>query len=62
VRRWQGRLNPAWSRFSGGCNMNRDILDLITTSGFEITNDERMYIPGAKMLSYNFWGSARTVR
>jgi ubiquinone/menaquinone biosynthesis C-methylase UbiE len=62
VRRWQGRLNPAWSKFSGGCNMNRDILDLITTSGFEITNDERMYIPGAKMLSYNFWGSARTVR
>ena len=62
VRRWQNRLNPAWSKFSGGCNMNRDILDLITKSGFEITNDERMYIPGAKMLSYNFWGSARTVR
>jgi len=62
VRRWQSRLNPAWSKFSGGCNMNRDILDLITKAGFEITNDERMYIPGAKMLSYNFWGSAKTVR
>lgn len=59
VRRWQGRLNPTWSRFSGGCNMNRDILGLITKAGFEVTNDERMYIPGAKMLSYNFWGSAR---
>jgi ubiquinone/menaquinone biosynthesis C-methylase UbiE len=62
VRRWQDRLNPTWSKFTGGCNMNRDILDLITSSGFEITNDEQMYIPGAKMLSYNFWGSARTAR
>jgi len=59
VRRWQGRLNPTWSKFTGGCNMNRDIVGLITNSGFEITNDERMYIPGAKMLSYNFWGSAK---
>jgi ubiquinone/menaquinone biosynthesis C-methylase UbiE len=58
VRRWQNRLNPAWSRFSGGCNMNRDIPDLITSSGFDLRSDERMYIPGAKMLSYNFWGTA----
>lgn len=62
VRRWQGRLNPTWSKFSGGCNMNRDILDLITKSGFEITNDEQMYVPGARILSYNYWGSARTTR
>ena len=62
VRRWQGRLNPTWSKFTGGCNMNRDILDLITKSGFEITNDEQMYIPGARMLSYNYWGTARTAR
>jgi ubiquinone/menaquinone biosynthesis C-methylase UbiE len=62
VRRWQDRLNPTWSKFTGGCNMNRDILRLITKSGFEITNDEQMYIPGARMLSYNFWGSARTAR
>ena len=59
VRRWQSRLNPVWSRFAGGCNMNRDIPDLITKSGFEITSDERMYIPGARVLCYNYWGSAR---
>jgi len=59
VRRWQIRLNPVWSRVAGGCNMNRDIPDLITKSGFEITTDERMYIPGAKVLCYNFWGRAR---
>ena len=61
VRRWQHRLNPAWSRIAGGCNMNRDIPELITSSGFEITNDERMYIPGLKALCYNFWGTARIV-
>jgi ubiquinone/menaquinone biosynthesis C-methylase UbiE len=62
VRRWQDRLNPTWGKFTGGCNMNRDILGLISKSGFEITNDEQMYIPGAKILSYNFWGAARTAR
>jgi len=62
VRRWQSRLNPVWRRFAGGCNMNRDIPDLIRKSGFEITIDERMYIPGVRMLCYNFWGSARAVR
>ena len=59
VRRWQNRLNPAWKRVSGGCNMNRDIPGLIEGSGFRITTDERMYIPGPKMLSYNYWGTAK---
>jgi len=62
VRRWQSRLNPAWSRIAGGCNMNRDIPGLIAKSGFEITSDERMYIPGVKVLCYNFWGRARAIR
>ena len=61
VRRWQHRLNPAWSRFAGGCNMNRDILDLIRKGGFEISSDERMYIPGVKILCYNYWGRAQAV-
>jgi ubiquinone/menaquinone biosynthesis C-methylase UbiE len=61
VRRWQNRMDSAWGRISGGCHMNRDIPDLITQSGFEITNDERMYIPGVKALCYNFWGQARGV-
>lgn len=59
VRRWQDRLNSGWGSFTGGCNMNRDIPALITGAGFEITEDERMYIPGARILSYNYWGRAR---
>ena len=58
VRRWQDRLNSGWSKISGGCNMNRDIPALITAGGFDIVNDERMYIPGLRILSYNYWGSA----
>lgn len=58
VRKWQARLNPLWSSIAGGCQMNRDIPALIADGGFEIIVDERMYIPGAKVLCYNFWGSA----
>ena len=59
VRRWQDRLNPGWKRFSGGCNMNRDIPGLIGRAGFRITTDEQMYIPGLRILSYNYWGIAK---
>lgn len=59
VRGWQHRLNPGWRRVAGGCNMNRDIPGLIEKSGFRITSDERMYIPGLRILSYNYWGIAK---
>ncbi|MBT8103042.1 MAG: class I SAM-dependent methyltransferase [Gammaproteobacteria bacterium] len=59
VSKWQERLNPTWKKFSGGCNMNRDIPALLTGSGFVIDDDNRMYIPGIRALSYNYWGSAR---
>jgi hypothetical protein len=62
VRRWQERLNPIWRRFSGGCNINKDIPGLLESSGFRVVVDERMYIPGVKALSYNYWGSAAADR
>ena len=58
VRRWQDRLNPAWSSIAGGCNMNRDIPALLEAGGFAIETDERMYVPGLRVLCYNYWGSA----
>lgn len=58
VRRWQHRINPVWRRFSGGCNVNRDIPGLLQEAGFRVVVDERMYIPGIRFLSYNYWGSA----
>lgn len=62
VRRWQRRLNPAWRRVAGGCNLDRDIPGLISKGGFELVADERMYVPGVRMLSYNYWGRARVAR
>jgi ubiquinone/menaquinone biosynthesis C-methylase UbiE len=59
VYKWQERLNPTWRRFSGGCNMHRDIPAILEQSGFSIEDDNRMYIPGLRALSYNYWGSAR---
>ncbi len=58
VRRWQNRINPTWRKFAGGCNMNRDIPALFEAGGFRLQSDERMYIPGVRVLSYNYWGSA----
>ncbi|MCH7820523.1 MAG: methyltransferase domain-containing protein [Proteobacteria bacterium] len=58
VRHWQDKLNSGWGRITGGCNMNRDIPYIIETAGFSIIEDNRMYIPGLRILSYNFWGAA----
>jgi len=58
VRKWQDRLNPAWKKVAGGCNMNREIPDIIRAAGFRIESDERMYVPGPRILTYNYWGSA----
>ena len=38
--------------------MDRDIPALLADGGFETIVDERMYIPGVKILSYNYWGVA----
>lgn len=58
VAAWQHRINPAWRMLAGGCNINRDIPAVIQAAGFKVVNDERMYIPGIKILSYNYWGTA----
>jgi ubiquinone/menaquinone biosynthesis C-methylase UbiE len=59
VRRWQDRLNSGWKKVAGGCNMNRDIAGTIEDAGFSLVEDNRMYIPGIRILSYHYWGTAR---
>jgi ubiquinone/menaquinone biosynthesis C-methylase UbiE len=60
VLRWQNRVDPAWSRFAGGCHINRDIPALLEAGGFQISDDQRMFIPGPRIVSYNYWGVAVT--
>jgi ubiquinone/menaquinone biosynthesis C-methylase UbiE len=58
IVRWQNMLNPVWKKFSGGCNLNRDIKFMIERNGFKIIKLEKMYIPGWKPASFNYWGIA----
>jgi ubiquinone/menaquinone biosynthesis C-methylase UbiE len=58
VRKWQDRVNPVWRRFAGGCNLNRDIPELVRESGFTVEGIEAMYIPGWRPASFNYWGGA----
>ena len=56
IQQWQHRINPFWRRISGGCNLNRNIPDLLLDGGFKIITLETMYLPGWKISSYNYWG------
>ena len=60
IAKWQKRINPLWSKIAGGCNLNRDIPNLISSSGFKISNMEEMYLPSTpKFEGYNYWGVAK---
>ncbi|MGD9021719.1 MAG: class I SAM-dependent methyltransferase [Lysobacterales bacterium] len=58
VLRWQGRLNPVWKVFSGGCHLHRPIPLILEQSGFRSADMQTMYLPGWKPASFNYWGSA----
>ena len=59
VQGWQQRLNPLWSRISGGCNLNRKIDALIQASGFRIEELETEYSKGPRVMSYMYSGCAQ---
>ena len=60
VAKWQSRIDPIWGKIAGGCHLNRNIPELITSAGFEIENMEQMYLPSTpRFAGYNYWGSAR---
>ena len=58
VRRWQNRLNPLWAPLAGGCQLNRPIDRCIESSGFRIDTLETGYLPGPRLLGFNYWGVA----
>ena len=60
IAKWQKIINPIWNKIAGGCNLNRNIPELITSSGLKISNMEEMYLPNTpKFAGYNYWGVAR---
>lgn len=59
VARWQSRIDPVWKHVAGGCHSGRDIPALFAAAGLATYALEQMYIPGPKVLGYNYWGIAR---
>jgi ubiquinone/menaquinone biosynthesis C-methylase UbiE len=59
VAKWQNRLDPMWSKFGGGCHLNRDIPEIIINNGFKMDQMDQMFIPGWKIASYEYWGEAK---
>jgi len=59
IQRWQNRLNPAWKKIAGGCNLNRDIPELINQTGLKIKTLEQGYMKGPKAMSFIHKGIAR---
>ena len=59
VARWQDRLDPLWSRFAGGCHLNRKMDDLIAGNGFRIDVLMNTRVPGPRTHTFLYEGSAR---
>jgi ubiquinone/menaquinone biosynthesis C-methylase UbiE len=59
VAKWQDRLDPLWSRISGGCHLNRKIDDLIAANGFRIEALANARLPGPRTHTFLYQGSAR---
>lgn len=59
VHTWQNRITPTWKRFAGGCHLNRPIDRLIREAGFDMTELNTFYVPGApKIAGYVYQGRA----
>ena len=58
VRRWQTRLQPHWQKIAGGCHLDRDVPALLEAAGFRCDNLQTRYLPGPRLLSFNYWGEA----
>jgi len=59
VLRRQNLLNRFQRRLCGGCNLNRDMQQLIRDAGFEISAMEKYYGKGPRFASCLYRGSAR---
>jgi len=59
VHKWQNRIDPLWGKIAGGCHTGRDIPELFRQADLTLDALQEMYIPGPKVLGYNYWGAAR---
>ncbi len=62
VASWQDRLTPMWKHISGGCYLNRQVDDLITATGFQISELRTGYLRGPRPMTYTYQGFAQVVQ
>ncbi len=58
IRKWQDKINPTWTKISGGCNLNRPIANLIDEAGFKIVRLDANYHSPLKVIGFNYRGVA----
>jgi len=52
VQKWQHRITPFGEKIAGGCNLNRNIEELILSGGFKFKDLKKKYIKGPKIASF----------
>lgn len=55
---WQDRLTPLQRRIAGGCHLNRQIDQLLTSSGLRLERLDNYYLKGPRVFTYMFEGVA----
>lgn len=58
VQKWQNRLNRMWGKIGDGCNLNRNMRELIQDNRFRFVDLENFYMKGPKFASYMYRGVA----
>lgn len=58
VARRQHRFNGVQNKIGGGCNLDRNIAELIATADLESDDLANFYLQGPKVLSYIYAGTA----
>lgn len=58
VATWQDRLTPAWGKVTGGCHLNRHTPDLLTASGFTLTQLQTFTLGGLEFVGHMYQGVA----
>lgn len=59
LARRQQRMDPLWTRFAGGCHLDRDTPAAIAAAGFEITHVHRFDMPRGGPVRPHVIGAAR---
>ena len=62
IQKWQHRITPFWKKIAGGCNLNRNIEELISSGDFKFKELKKKYIKGPKVASFLYYGEASKAR